>query len=336
MPNTMPIASLLFVSVATAFAWMRASALAPAPANRPRRPLPPHRAVPSGGGGGDESPLQARVGFVGCGTIAHAMATGLLSGRAPGVGVESVRVTRRSEARSRSLAAAFPGLVTVHSDGQEVLDGSDLVFLCVLPEQTSDVLQRLTFDPDRHTLISLASTTTLEQLARGSGLPPHRIFRCICLPAVARGEGLCLLTPPCPPDADPALKPLLKSLGGCVEASSQRQMAAMMVPSGLMGMTYGILSHARDWLVENGDVSRGDASLVVGRMFWSMLMDAERRCGEEDAFEELIAEQTPGGLNEQALNNMYDLGLAESLGDVQHALFARILGESDGSLSNNK
>mmetsp|Transcript_34539 Transcript_34539/g.101504 ORF Transcript_34539/g.101504 Transcript_34539/m.101504 type:complete len:117 (+) Transcript_34539:781-1131(+) len=111
-------------------------------------------------------------------------------------------------------------------------------------------------------------------------------------------------------------------------------MSAMMVPSALMGNMYGMLKQSRDWLMKNGgaDMAQSDASYLVGRMFWGMMQDAERRCQEDDAFEELIAEQTPGGLNEQALQNWSDLGAFRDLDKVQDALFDRITGKTDGSL----
>eukprot|EP00957_Ditylum_brightwellii_P035027 2655589-Ditylum_brightwellii.AAC.1 len=110
-------------------------------------------------------------------------------------------------------------------------------------------------------------------------------------------------------------------------------MSAMMVPSALMGSMYGMLKQSRDWLVNNGNgISKKDASFLVGRFFWGMMQDAERKCNEENAYEDLIEEQTPGGLNEQALNNWRDLGALESLDKVQDALFDRIRGKSDGSL----
>ena len=98
-----------------------------------------------------------RVGFVGCGTIAAAIARGLATlSEGSQIKVESIAVSRRNEAKSRVLADTFPELVTVHDDNQNILNNSDLIFLCVLPQQTSEVLESLSFDSSRHTLVSLA------------------------------------------------------------------------------------------------------------------------------------------------------------------------------------
>ena len=100
-----------------------------------------------------------------------------------------------------------------------------------------------------------------------------------------------------------------------------------------------MMKQSRDWLLKNTGsdgtegMSKSDASYLVGRMFWGMMQDAERRCREDDAFEELIAEQTPGGLNEQALRNWSNMGALDDLDRVQDALLERITGKGDGSIS---
>ena len=274
------------------------------------------------------------VGFIGCGTIAAAIATGLATQSS--VSVDSICVSRRSESKSSALAAQFPNLVTVHDDNQDIVIRCDLIFVCVLPQQMSEILQALQFDSKRHTVVSLVSTCTLAGLARDTSLPPQHVYKLICLPAVAQHEGVCLVTPK---SNNGKLLQLLESLGGVVEATDEAQMSAMMVPSALMGSLYGMMKQSRDWLLKNtgsegtDGMSKSDASYLVGRMFWGMMQDAERRCREDDAFEELIAEQTPGGLNEQALRNWREMGALDDLDRVQDALLKRITGKGDGSIN---
>jgi len=273
-----------------------------------------------------DPPSPVSIGFIGCGTIASAIATGLATQTA--VPIRSIAVTRRSEKKSSQLLASFGNLVTVHEENQEVLDRSDYIFLTVLPQQTSQVLQALSFDVNRHVLVSLVSTSQLTSLQQDSGLNNKSVFKMICLPAVAKHQGVCLLTPK---QDHPVLLPLCQSLGGCVQATDEAQMAAMMVPSGLMGSLYGVLRNNREWLVKQG-VAPKDASYLVGRYYWGMMQDAERDCDEPNRFDELVAEQTPGGLNEQALGNLQSLGVMQSYDQVQDAMLARIQGKSDGSL----
>jgi NADP oxidoreductase coenzyme F420-dependent len=99
--------------------------------------------------------LSLGVGFVGCGTIASAIATGLATQTK--VTIDRIAVSRRTESKSQRLMETFSPdlLVTVHDNNQDILDLVDLIFVCVLPQQTSQVLQDLTFDASRHTLVSL-------------------------------------------------------------------------------------------------------------------------------------------------------------------------------------
>lgn len=98
-----------------------------------------------------------KVGFIGCGTIAAAIVTGLATKEGL---VSSIAVSRRSKSKSDQLQQAFPDLVTVCDDNQEILDRADIIFITVLPEQTSQVLQSLQFDSDRHDLVSLVVRTS--------------------------------------------------------------------------------------------------------------------------------------------------------------------------------
>ena len=95
----------------------------------------------------------AKIGFLGCGTIASAIARGIAT--QTDVPIASIAVTKRSENKSAQLQQDFPSLVSIQEDNQEILDTSDLVFLCVLPQLTHQVLQGVTFDDSRHNLISL-------------------------------------------------------------------------------------------------------------------------------------------------------------------------------------
>lgn len=94
----------------------------------------------------------ASIGFIGCGTIASAIVTGICS---TSTSTAKIRVSRRTESKSSLLQVTFPDQVTVHDDNQEIVDQSDVVFLCVLPQRAAGILQSLTFDPSKHRLVSL-------------------------------------------------------------------------------------------------------------------------------------------------------------------------------------
>lgn len=298
-----------------------------------------------------------RAGFIGCGTIASAIATGLATPdhgtylAQHGLSLSSISVTRRSEGKSTKLKEDFGAVVTVYESAEDVVKNSDVVFLCVLPQHVDTVLEDLTkkcvWRPEEHTLVSLVSTSVVESLIQKSGLPRNQVFKMICLPAIAKREGCALLQPaPAPTPTDNNnnnssvgttvnVKSMLEALGGCVECVNDDIMNTMMVTTAQMGPIYGVMRNNRDWLVKQG-VSPKDASYFVGRTYLSITQDAERDCEDPKRFDALVEEQTPGGLNEQSLRNLEAQGVLGSYDQAMDAVFSRLQGKSDGSLPSTK
>jgi len=99
-----------------------------------------------------------RVGILGFGTIASAIATGLLTQNE--IPIQYISITKRSERKSKSFKSQFPDKVRLITERgppglQQIVEDSDLVLLCVLPQQVDDILKEITLDSTRHTLISL-------------------------------------------------------------------------------------------------------------------------------------------------------------------------------------
>jgi pyrroline-5-carboxylate reductase len=287
------------------------------------------------------------IGCLGCGTIASAIVTGLAKQSA--IPMEKIVVTRRSERKSSMLQLQFPKLVSICDDNQQVVDQADIVFLTVLPEQTSLVLRDLQFNPQRHFLVSLVSTSTLDALSRDSQLPPSNVYKMICLPSVAYNQGVCLVQVPSvdelsnetedtTDDSNTAalLLDLLSTLGSVVKVNTDHEMSTLMVPSGLMGGFYAVLRNNRDWLTRNAPkLSSAEATNLVLQYYSGMIQDALRAADADasiDVLDQLVAEQTPGGLNEQGIANAEGLGVFQSYNQIQDAMLKRILGESDGSV----
>ena len=98
------------------------------------------------------------VGFIGCGTIAVAIATGLL--KQSEVPISCVYVSKRSESRSAALLSNFPDNVIVSDENQEIVDACSVLFLCVLPQQEEEVLNELEMKDDT-ILVSLVVSHTI-------------------------------------------------------------------------------------------------------------------------------------------------------------------------------
>mmetsp|Transcript_17605 Transcript_17605/g.20375 ORF Transcript_17605/g.20375 Transcript_17605/m.20375 type:complete len:315 (-) Transcript_17605:1077-2021(-) len=269
-----------------------------------------------------------KLGFIGFGTIASAIATGLLTQTQENI--SSVYVSRRSESKSSELSQKFQNCVHICEDNQFIVDNCDILFLCVLPEQEEEVLKSLKIGDDK-ILVSLVSTSKVETLIKNSGLPSENVYKMICLPAVAQLEGTPLLTPR---SESNILHNLLSTLGGgtCVECENESIMESMMVTTCMMGPVYGLMKTNVDFLIRNG-VPAKDASVVVGRQYWGMVKDALARSEDENSLDDLIKEQTPGGLNEQTLKNLQGKGFLKSYEEAMEAVLGRIRGETDGSIN---
>ena len=103
----------------------------------------------------------ARIGFIGCGAMARALAGGLIA-----AGVSPDRILGSDpDAEQRSLLERELAVET-RADNGEVLSGSDIVVLCVKPGTVSSVLQDLAHEPDltRPLWISIAAGVRLATL----------------------------------------------------------------------------------------------------------------------------------------------------------------------------
>ena len=169
----------------------------------------------------------------------------------------------------------------------------------------------------------------IEELETYSRLDAARVSKMICLPAVARHQGVCLL---CSPAPNPMLESLFDAVGGILAVNTEEELNACMMTTCVMGPIYGLMRNSRDWLVKNTDISQSQASYLVAKQYQGAVQDAVIDCNRATRLDDLIAEQTPGGLNEQALRNLELLGGLETYDKVMDAILSRINGESDGSV----
>jgi pyrroline-5-carboxylate reductase len=100
-----------------------------------------------------------RIGFLGAGAMAEALAGGLL---AAGVAAERVRAADPDPAR-RSRFEEVLGVRSL-ADNTDVVAESDVVVVAVKPDKVRSVLNRLTGDRERPLWISIAAGVTLDRL----------------------------------------------------------------------------------------------------------------------------------------------------------------------------
>ena len=151
----------------------------------------------------------------------------------------------------------------------------------------------------------------------------------ICLPSIANHQGVCLHCSPKTPN--PRLTNMFRQVSGVVTLRTEKEMEAAMVSSCIMGPVYGIMKEGRDWLLGHTSLSPQEASYLIIQQFIGAVQDAEKECETNPhRLDDLIEEQTPGGLNEQALANLDQLGGLDAQRRVMDATLSRIRGETDG------
>ena len=253
-----------------------------------------------------------RLGFVGCGTIAAAIVTGLNSS---GHG-QAIVVSPRNAEVAAGLARRFPN-VTVAATNQAVLDACDVAVLAVRPQILAAVLPELRFRPD-HEVISLVPVTSLAYL-RSATAPAATVTRAVPMPMVARRQGPTAIYA-----ATPVARRLFDSLGSTIELSDEKCFDAFTAETALMATYFRFLETAAQWLRARG-VAADQADRYVRQLFWGLagtaLASPQRTLGE------LADEhQTRGGLNEQVRTHMEGKGMFAELTNALDAVLARLTG----------
>jgi pyrroline-5-carboxylate reductase len=219
-----------------------------------------------------------RLGFLGTGSITAALVRGLADPE------HRVLVSPRNAVVAATLAAERPGLAVVSNE--EVVAGSDVVFLCLLASVAWEVLPSMPFRAGQ-TVISVMVDAPLAKL-RAICAPATDIAITIPLPPIASGG--------CPLPVYPA-SPVLEALYGgrnlVLPQPSEAALNAHLGASALCSPILDQLMAAVDWLsAQTGDPTAAEA--YVSAMIRGYL--PERAAGGELAAA-LQSLSTEGGLN---------------------------------------
>ncbi|MFV0459746.1 MAG: NAD(P)-binding domain-containing protein [Actinomycetales bacterium] len=235
-----------------------------------------------------------RFGFIGVGSIASSIVAGLCEGVDD---PPDVLLSPRNARRSAELAERLPS-VRVAVDNQAVVDGSDIVVLCVLPHLARQVLAPLNFRPD-HQVVSALAGVHLE-VVRALVAPADDVARSIPVPAVATRASL---TPVHPPSR--GAQELYGRLGGLMPIDDELAYESVAAASATVAAHYRYLATIAEWLAEHG-IGPGPARAYVAATF----ADLGRELTTEDVdFDRLAAAHTtPGGLNEQFATHLANTG----------------------------
>jgi len=152
-----------------------------------------------------------RVGFLGAGMMAEALARGFDT-----AGVAQLRnMTAFDVAQPRREVFASAG-ATVVSSNQDVVARADVLFICVKPYGVKQLLQEVGPSlTDRHLVVSIAAGVTLADLQAAAG-PSARVVRVMPNTPCMVGASVSRHDTHAPPFTNPCLLSLRSNRGGAV------------------------------------------------------------------------------------------------------------------------
>jgi pyrroline-5-carboxylate reductase len=208
--------------------------------------------------------------------------------------------------RAAELHAQKPLLTAVATDNQTVLDGSDTIVLGLTPQDARTALEPLRFRREQR-VISLMHGVSPEAICSLPRSPPGSVTRVNPLPAVAHRQGVAAMAP-----HDPPVACLFGLLGAVHEVATLEELHTLHAASAVMGPIYEMQASMARWLCEHGASDPVAARRYVADLFFAIAADA-REPPKSCDFARLVAEQTPGGLNEQNVGRLRAAGLFRAL-----------------------
>ena len=241
-----------------------------------------------------------KLGFIGTGNITVAVVNGICTSR---ISFSKIIVSSRNKSKAENLKKKFKK-VSIAKTNQEIVDKCDWVFLAVTPKVGEKILPKLNYRSSQ-TIVNLISTIGNSQLKKYVKVKA-KIVRALPLPPIALRKGP---VPICP--ASKKVKNFFNHLGTAVEISNEKLFTNFWCMTAMMAPYYEILNTLSKWLSSKG-LKKVDTQKYITSLFSAMSEDAVVNSNKD--LKILIKNsQTPGGLNEQALNKLRKLGFYKLL-----------------------
>lgn len=247
------------------------------------------------------------VGFLGTGHIAAPMARALARDG------HEVTVSRRNEAVSAALAGAGLGIKV--ADNQDVVDASEVVFLCLRPAVWQAAVAPLAFRPG-HKIVSVMAGVAMVGIAAAVA-PASEIS--VTIPYGFIEHGGC----PLPVAGDPgALRALFGAKNPILPLADEAALAHHFAASTLVTAVLGLMDSGTGWLAgKTGDAAA--AEVYVAGLVGGFLSALDRdRAGE--LRDEMRALATKGTISLKMLDGLEAHGTfqraAEILDDISKGM----------------
>jgi len=251
------------------------------------------------------------LGFLGTGHITSSVIEGIFKSN---LKIKKIYISPRNRIIAKKLSKRFKKII-ISKSNQQLIDKSEWVFLAVTPNVGNKILKKLSFKKNKK-IISFISTINLSQLRKDIG-KKIKIVRAIPLPPISIKKGP---VPICPPDRQ--VKSFFNQLGTTVEIKNERSSINFWVTSGMMAPFYELLKVLSDWLVKKG-VKKKEAQKYITSLFVALSEDSA--INPKKDLKHLVKDsQTPGGLNEQAVKKLRQVGFYRNLEKSLNGILKRL------------
>ena len=247
-----------------------------------------------------------KLGFLGSGALAQNLIQGYIQNSS--VKAENVFISSR---RSRELFKN-PEIQRL-SNSSELLEKSQILFLCVKPQDLPDLLQPLKEDWDqKHTILSPVAGVSFKQLKK-FGLGRQRLVRFMPNTNVCVGQGLLAFCSLSNKDSlNSFVEELLKPLGLVVRLNNERLLDPLTVAcSSGSSFVLELMEYWTEWLAGESFPEDQAKQLVIQTFLGSSLMSQERKNRSFSQLQSEIASKK--GISEIGLKNIRALEIERSL-----------------------
>lgn len=250
------------------------------------------------------------IGVIGTGIIASAIVTGFCKKSTE----HKFFLSPRNAQRAGALASEFPE-ASVCSSNQEVVDNAEWVFIC-LHRKDFSALNELKFRRTQRVL-NMSAEMKLPDLKNIIG-ETEILAHTIPVPTIKNGYGPLIVYPEIH-----EVGALFKPISDVYYAASQTEVSTFQILTGAMSAYYMLLNEIVGFSDANG-INHDSSVGFMCSLFGSLGKRAASIPGCD--LIELAHEMTPGGYNEQAMNELCDNGAINAWRTALDRLLLRLQG----------
>ena len=252
-----------------------------------------------------------KLGFIGTGKITSSVITGICNSK---ISFKRILVSPRNRSVAQKLKKQFKK-VSIAKNNQEIVNSCNWVFLAVTPKVGEKILAKLNFKSNQRIIsfISTINSVQLKKIVRKKA----KIIRALPLPPISLRKGPVPIFPP-----NKEAKIFFNHLGTAVEISNEKLFTNFWCMTAMMAPFYEILEILSKWLSNKG-LKKIETQKYITSLFFAMSEDAVVN-SKKDLKILVKDSQTPGGLNEQALNKLRKLGFYKLLNKTANNVLKRL------------